>query len=396
MSNPKLPKEEYFEYRNLGPLLLGLAGAGLIGLIVSVIGAFVATKQFAFSWLMAFTFFFTLCLGAFFFVLVHYAVEAEWSVVVRRLLENLGGLFKWFWVFFIPIAIFHKEIYYWMTITPADDPLLKGKEGLLNAPFLWGRAIFYFLFFGLAALWYRHVSVKQDSSGDPWITARARGVSFVMLPIFALSVTLAAIDWLMTLDFHWFSTMWGVYIFSGSALGAICLLVLIVTALQNAGYLKNIITLEHYHIMGKLMLAFTVFWAYISFGQYFLIWYANIPEETMWFIKRNVESWNGLSIFLVIGHFFIPFLILLFQDVKKKPQILAGVAAWLLFMHLVDIYIIVMPVMHPFGFRPSIFDLAALATIGAPLALLFIQSLGKSSLFPVRDPRLAKSLAIKN
>ncbi len=396
MSSPKIPKEEYFEYRNLGPLLLGLAGGGMVALLIVIAGIFVAPKQFAFSWLAAFIFFFTLLVGSFFWVLLHYAVEAEWSVVVRRILENVSSLFKWFWIAFIPIIFFHDKLYYWMTLLPGEDPLLDDKAAFLNQPFFWARAVFYFLFFGLVALLYRSMSVRQDSSGDPWITARARGISFVTLPVFAVSITLAGIDWLMALDHHWFSTMWGVYIFAGSALGSICLLVIIVTALRNVGYLKEVVTLEHYHVMGKLMLAFTIFWAYIAFGQYFLIWYANIPEETVWFIKRNVETWNGLSIFLVIGHFFIPFLILLFQPIKKNPAVLSGVAAWILFMHFVDVYIVVMPVMHPFGFSPSIFDIAAFVAIGAPLALLFLQSLGKSALFPVRDPRLAKSIAVTN
>jgi len=396
MSKVKLPKEEFFEYRNLGPLMLGLAAGGVVGLLVCLIGALVSTKQFAFSWLAAFVFFFTICVGSFFWVLVHYAVEAEWSVVVRRLLENLAGLFKWIWIFFIPIAIFHEQIYAWMTLAPGEDALLDNKAALLNMPFFWVRVIFYFCFFGIMALFYRRMSIKQDSNGDPFITARARGISFVTLPIFAVSLTLAAIDWLMALNHHWFSTMWGVYIFSGSALGAICLLVIITTLLWNAGYLRNVISLEHFHIMGKLMLAFTVFWAYIAFGQFFLIWYANIPEETVWFIKRNTGSWNALSIFMVVGHFFIPFLILLFQSIKKKPAVLSGVACWLLFMHFVDIYIVVLPVLHPFGFKPSILDLAAFLAIGCPLALLFLQSLGKSSLFPARDPRLAKSIGIQN
>jgi len=396
MSQKPLPKEEYFQYRNMGPLMLTLTAAGAVGLIISLIGAIVATKQLAFSWLFAFAVFFTLCAGSLFWVLLHYAVEAEWSVVVRRILENLAGLFKWLWVFFIPIFIFRNDLYKWMKLEPGQDALLDGKADMMNQPFFWSRAVFYFLFFAGAAMLFRWLSVKQDNNGDPWLTANMRKYSFAALPIFALSVTIASIDWLMALDHHWFSTMWGVYIFAGSALSSLSLLVLICVALQSAGYLRNVITVEHYHLMGKLMLSFTTFWAYISFSQYFLIWYANIPEETIYFIKRNTESWNILSIFLVIGHFFIPFLILLFQPVKRRPHVLAGVAGWLIFMHIVDMYIIVMPVKHPFGFHPSIFDLSALLAIGAPLALLFLFSLGKNALFPVRDPRLAKSVAIKN
>ena len=147
-----------------------------------------------------------------------------------------------------------------------------------------------------------------------------RKMAFISLPMFALCLTFGAFDWLMSLNYTWFSTMFGVYIFAGAAGSSMSLLVLVITALRQAGYLKDVVTLEHYHIMGKWMLAFTVFWAYIGFGQYMLIWYANIPEETQFFITRNTESWWALSMLLVIGRFFIPFGILLLQSVKKEPR----------------------------------------------------------------------------
>ena len=147
----------------------------------------------------------------------------------------------------------------------------------------------------------------------------------------------------MGLDYQWFSTMWGVYIFAGAALSSMCVLVLIVTALRGAGYLQQVVNLEHYHIMGKLMLSFTIFWAYIGFSQYMLIWYSNIPEETVYFLRRNTASWWYLSQFMVVGHFFVPFLLLLFQRAKKTPTFLCGMAVWILLMHMLDIYIVVLP-----------------------------------------------------
>ncbi len=200
----------------------------------------------------------------------------------------------------------------------------------------------------------------------------------------------------MGLDYHWFSTMWGVYIFAGTALSSICVLVLIVTALRGAGYLQQVVNLEHYHIMGKLMLSFTIFWAYIGFSQYMLIWYSNIPEETVYFLRRNTASWWYLSQFMVVGHFFVPFLLLLFQRAKKTPTFLCGMAVWILLMHMLDIYIVVLPALHVAGVRPNPLDFFSLVAIGCTLAAVFLKRLGDSSLFPARDPRLGKSIALKN
>lgn len=391
------PKEETFQYRNLGPLILGLIAAGGAALLICVIGYFFGPKdQVPFSWLFAFTYFFTLLVGSLFWILVHYAVEAEWSVVVRRVLENIAGLFVFFWIFFIPLLLFRKQIYFWMNIPYGVDALLDNKIAMLNQPMWIGCSILFLGFFALVAWFFKRKSVEQDKSGDPWITYRLRGVSFVSILLFGIFLTIAAIYWLMGLNHHWFSTMFGVFIFAGSALSSMCLLVLVVTALRKAGYLHDVVTLEHYHIMGKLMLAFTVFWAYISFGQYFLIWYANIPEETMWFIRRNTQGWNTLNYLLVIGHFFVPFLFLLFRSVKRKEKVLCYVAGWILLMHALDIYIVVLPELHVKGVHFSIYDLAALIAIGAPLALLFLSVLGKQCTFPMRDPRLKPSMNLKN
>jgi hypothetical protein len=190
--------------------------------------------------------------------------------------------------------------------------------------------------------------------------------------------------------------MWGVYSFAGTALSSMCVLVLIVTALRNAGYLQNVVTLEHYHIMGKLMLAFTIFWAYIGFSQYMLIWYANIPEETTYYLRRNTETWQILSTALVVGHFFVPFLLLLFNFGKKSPAFLCGMAVWILAMHLLDIYVIVLPALHKAGVVVSWLDIACLAAIGCTLAAVFLKRLGDAPLWPLRDPRLQKSIALKN
>jgi hypothetical protein len=190
--------------------------------------------------------------------------------------------------------------------------------------------------------------------------------------------------------------MWGVYIFAGAAGSSMSLLVLVITALRKAGYLEGVVTLEHYHIMGKWMLAFSVFWAYIGFSQYMLIWYANMPEETQYFLARNTESWWWLSLLLVIGRFFGPFAILLLQGIKKRPEQLCMVAAWILCMQMLDMYIIILPALHGTGVHVSIWDFVPLISIGATLAFVYLRIVGGTSVFPVRDPRLIESINLKN
>jgi hypothetical protein len=390
------PEGEYFESTRFSGLSVLLAVLAIAGLVGSGIGAYLSPRQFSFSWLFAFAVYFTLCAGCLFWTIVHYVTDAEWSVVVRRQLENIGMLWPILLFFFIPILLFRHELYEWMNIPPGHDPVLEAKRGYLNFPFFLIRAAIYFLYFILATQVLRRWSVMQDKDGNPAFTVRLRKVAFASLPLFALALTFGAFDWLMGLEFRWFSTMWGPYIFAGAAGSSMSLLVLVITALRKAGYLKEVVTLEHYHIMGKWMLAFSVFWAYIGFSQYMLIWYANMPEETEYFIRRNTESWNSLSLFLVIGRFFVPFVLLLLRSPKRNAQQLCIIAGWLVFMQLVDIYVVILPALHGAGLHLSIWDLVSLIGIGATLGFFYLRILARTSLFPNRDPRLLESLRTTN
>ena len=390
------PEGEYFESNRFAGLssLLGLIA--IVALALCVVGAFLNPHQFSYSWLFAFAFFFTLCAGCFFWTIVHHATDADWSVVVRRQLENIAVLLVVLAILFVPILLLRRHLYSWMDIPPGVEHSLDAKRAYLNWYFFLIRAVVFLGFFLCASLVLRRLSVKQDKDGSPRFTILMRKVAFISLPMFALCLTFGAFDWLMSLNYHWFSTMFGVYIFAGAAGSSMSLLVLVITALRRAGYLKDIITVEHYHIMGKWMLAFCVFWAYIGFGQYMLIWYANIPEETQYFITRNTQSWWALSMLLVIGRFFIAFPILLMRSVKQHPHQLCMIAGWILLMQMLDIYLIVLPSLHGTGFHPSIWDFLSVIAVGATLAFVYVRLLPRSSLFPVRDPRLIESLQTVN
>ena len=395
-SDVPTPEGEYFEPNRFGGLSLLCALVAFVALVLCVIGAVVEPRQFSFSWLFAFAFFFTLCAGCFFWTLVHHATDANWSVVVRRQLENIAILLGVMALFFIPVLLLRHHLYEWMNTAAGHDPVLDTKRAYLNWDFFLIRGIFFLVFFVISTQLLRRFSVRQDKDGNPRFTLLLRKVSFISLPLFAFCLTFGACDWLMSLNYKWFSTMWGVYIFAGAAGSSMSLLVLVITALRQAGYLKDVVTREHYHIMGKWMLAFSVFWAYIGFSQYMLIWYANIPEETQYFLARNTESWWNLSMLLVIGRFFGPFAILLLQGIKKRPHQLCWVAGWIVCMQMLDMYIIILPALHGAGVHLSIWDFVPLLGMGATLAFVYLRVVGKTSLFPVRDPRLIESLKLVN
>ena len=258
----------------------------------------------------------------------------------------------------------------------------------------------------------RKLSVAQDTDPNPGTKRilRARYHASWGIPIFACTLTFGAIDWVMSLNFAWFSTMWGVYVFAGSALNSMALVFLVTILLRKNGYLKKVVTPEHDHLMGKLMFAFTVFWAYISFSQFFLYWYANVTEETSYFILRNTENWNVVSICLVALHFFAPFLLLIRSDVKKNHKFMTFMIIYLLVLHMVDVYHMVIPERGPSlslirggdaqlwvgGIASFILDLFAFVVVGCGFAFFLLRNIGSAALYPNRDPRILESANVSN
>lgn len=409
MSSPHPVSPQKPDFDRFGSLPNALLGAGVLGAAVSLFGATQDPTRAAFAWHFAFVYGLTLCAGALFWTLLHHATDSGWSVLARRLAETLASLFPVIALAFIPVALAGPRLFSWMGISPAEDVLLGKKAAYLNAPFFYGRAVFYLavlMFFGTLL---RRLSVKQDDTGAPGLSLTMRKLSYAGIPLFAMCLTFGAFDWLMGLDYRWFSTMWGVYIFAGSALSSMALMVVTTRWLQSKGWLKEV-TVEHYHLMGKLLLAFTIFWAYIAFSQYFLIWYANMPEETLFFLRRSTGTWKWLTAVLVFGHFLGPFILLLLQWTKKRPNVLTGLALWILLMHAADLYWIILPQSQFGGGRadydalqgvlPGVqlhwMDLASFATVVGLLLYLFLRRLSTASLIPVHDPRLEESLHCHN
>jgi len=238
--------------------------------------------------------------------------------------------------------------------------------------------------------------VVQDSSGDPNLTLRMTRFAPISIIVFALTLTLASFDLIMSLDPKWFSTISGVYYFAGSVGAFFAVMILSLMLLQRAGIITESVTVEHYHDLGKFVFAFIVFWAYIAYSQYMLIWYANIPEETVWFQTRLEGPWGAFTAFLLFGHFIGPFLFLMSRKMKRRGLTLAVGVTWMLLMHWIDLYWLVKPVAGVHSLSFHFVDLTCFVGIGGFFVAVLARRLGKAALVPERDPRLVESLAFEN
>lgn len=407
---------------------LGIAVVGIVGSFLALSGRFgeYIAGTYAYSWMFAFYFFLTLSIGGVFWTLLHNVSNSGWGTSVRRTFENLGATFPWMFLLGLPFMFpqVQQYLYEWMNIHRGgtgdikeyihhENHLLYNKFWFMNIPFWYLRMFLYFVLFSAVIIGLRKLSTAQDTDPNPGTKRlfRARYHSTYPLIIFALTITFTAFDFLKGQDYTWFSTMWGVYIFAGAALNSMAVIVIVCTWLKSMGHLKHVTGPEHFHIMGKLMFAFTTFWAYIAFSQFFLIWYANITEETKYFLVRNTGNWNIAMYFLVFGHFVVPFVVLLQAWLKKSPKMLSIVAVYTLAMHALDHYLITIPERGiSLGYiKPDVFgdiqpsipgafwgDIIAFITVGAAFVFILIRALGQHSLYPNRDPRILESANVSN
>lgn len=358
-------------------------------------------SRFYHCYLVSFAFFLSLSLGGLFFVAVNHLVSAHWMIVIRRLAEVLAAGFPLMAVLFLPILIpmlFGSHgLYHWSDPSYVEgDHVMEGKTPYLNVPFFTIRAVLYFaVWIGLSRFFLR-LSREQDQSGDPQLVLKMRRMAAPAIILFALTTTFAMFDWVMSLEAHWFSTIFGVYYFAGTMGCFFASMALICMYLQERGSLGGVVTIHHYHDLGKFLFAFVFFWGYIAFSQYMLIWYADLPEETFWFLKRQTGSWTAVSVFLLFGHLFIPFAGLLSRHVKRNKASLAFFCCLMVMMHWVDMYWLVMPSMDETSLNFGFMEVACLLGLGGLVIGGFLARLRQGLLAPVRDPFLEDSLHFKN
>jgi hypothetical protein len=379
--------------------------------VVSLALAFVLGKtgekntQFYFSYLTALMFWASIALGALFFVLIQHGTRAGWSIVVRRIFENWMATLPLFILLVVPVIIGAHDLYHWTHIDNpkvAGDLLLQHKAPYLNeGSFIIRSGIVVIVWSALAMLYYRR-SVAQDRTGDPAHSRAMRWWAPLGFVFFAISITVAALDWVMSLDPHWYSTIFGVYYFAGALMSAGAAVILAGLVLQKSGVLRDAITTEHYHDLGKWTFAFMVFWAYGAVSQFLLIWYANIPEETIFYGHRLHGGWEIVTIMLPVLKFIVPFWFLMSRHIKRNRTLLAIGAGVLLLGQYVDMYWLIQPNMaialdlEHGHFSPHIADVLALVGIGGLVVGAFAWLTGRTPTAPVGDPRLKESLRFEN
>lgn len=395
---------------------------GLGGIALTAAGIFVSGgAKVAMAWLVALTFWVAIALGALFLVMIHHIFDAGWSVMLRRQYEHWLASFPWLALLFLPLlAVAWTQptlLWKWMDVhfdlaqvgghgSVGDDILWAKKSGFLNVGAFTGFSLASFaIWIGLSRI-FRRNSFTQDVDGDVKWTFSSRKWSAGGLPLGAITLTACIIFWVKSLDYHWFSTMYGVWYFAGAIRAALSLGLILMIWLWCRGDFKGLLNDNHLHSIGQLMFAFTVFWAYVTFSQYFLIWNANVPEETFWYNLREINNsdgqpnqWKWVGMTLLFGHFFVPFLTLIHYPVKINKRLMPWVAVWIAAIVLLDICYNAMPSKklangdpYPFFQDGLIWTVTALVGIGGVCAWAYLRSFPTTKLIPIRDPRIGECL----
>ncbi|HWZ32764.1 MAG TPA: hypothetical protein VNX18_15585 [Bryobacteraceae bacterium] len=371
--------------------------AALVSIILCVVGYLSDPTRFFRSYIVAFAFTAAVGLGSFFFVMVQYLTGSAWSVTVRRIMENIMVTLPLGAILFIPVAFGLKDIYSWTNpAVVAASEALKAKSGYLSQNFFLIRT---YVFFALWSIWIWGIysqSTKQDtekSVRQMYVVSRWCAPGLFLVVVVG---TFAAFDWLMSVEPAWYSTIFGLYVLSGGALTFFAIVTLVALGFRRAGILTNSITMEHYHDLGKWMFAMTAFYTYIAFSQYLLIWYANLPEETIWYRHRMAGGWFWIAIAMPFIRFIIPFFTLLCRPAKRSLGVIALIAVWSIVVEYVDLYWVVMPAYYKDGPQIHWLDFATLAATVSLCGLVFWSRFKKHKMVPVGDLRFEQSLNFEN
>jgi hypothetical protein len=369
----------------LRSLIAGGAGAALL-----VAGMFVSSEQFFRSYLYGYLLWLGLTLGCLGLLLLHHLVSGHWGNVIQRMLEAGARGMVLMAMLFLPILTGLQSLYPWTDHQLVESShVLHQKAGYLSIPFFIGRAALYFLFWGGVAFFLVRWSRAQDATGDPGITRRLKIFSGPSLVFFVLTVTLASVDWMMSLEPEWYSTIYGMSMIVGAVLTTLAFCILLVSRLADRPPIADVLTTRHIHHLGNLLMAFTVLWAYMAFSQFLIIWSGNLPEDNFWYLKRLGTGWNVIAIILLIGHFFVPFLLLLSRRTKRAINNLSKIAVGVLVMRLVDLFWLIMPAFQGAELQLHWLDLVAPIGIGGLWMAYFFSQLKGAPLLPLHDPRFS-------
>ena len=376
------------------PALARLQQRGLmlavVGLVAGAIGAFIDREQFFQSWLIGFLFCLGMTLGCLGLLMLQHLSGGQWGMVGRRVFEAAARTLPLLALFFIPVLFALPTLFMWARPdVVANDAILTKKAPYLNVTFFMVRAVGYFAFWIGCGWLLTKWSAAQDRGEEATDAAgmvRFRTLSAPALLFLVLSITFASTDWVMSLDPHWYSTIFGLLTVAAYGLSALALTIAVLATVGPQGALEGHLTPRHFHDLGKLLLAFTMLWAYLSFSQFLIIWSGNLPEEIPWYIERMRGGWGVIALALVLGHFVLPFLLLLSRDLKRNSKWLARVAIFIILMRLVDIIWLVAPVFAHHGFPIHWMDVAVPLGLAGAWLFLFARHLRNHPLMPLNDP----------
>ena len=367
--------------------------AGGVGGALSLAGLLSNPAQFFQSYLMAYMFVLGATLGCLALGMIHQLSGGAWGVVTRRLIGAASRVLPVLTVLFLPVAFGIGHLYEWShTDIVAADEILRGKQGYLNTPFFLARAAVYFLAWNALTYFLNKWSLEQDRNPDPRIARRMQRLSGGGLLVYGWTVTFASFDWLMSLDPHWYSTIYGVLLMGGQGLTALAFLIVALAWLSRREPLDAIVVPGHFHDLANLMLAFVMLWAYFSFSQYLIIWSGNLPEEITWYVNRQQGGWRFIGLGLIVFHFAVPFLLLLFRAVKRASTAVWKVAVLVLVAKLVDLFWLIAPRFHPDRLAVSWMDVVLPLSLGALWLGCFIWQLRGRAILPVHDPQFEEAL----
>jgi hypothetical protein len=372
--------------------------AGFWGLLAGIIGAFLNVDQFLRSWLIGFLFCLGLTMGSLALLMLQYMSGGQWGLVSRRVCEAASRNLPYVALIFVPVLLGLPRLYEWAQPDRArTDHVIQMKAPYLNVPFFAGRAVLFFAVWVLCSWLLNAWSAGQDRGEvgvHPSDTRRFRAVSAPGLLIYVVTMTFASVDWIMSLDPHWYSTIFGFILVAGQGLASLALVIAVLAALSDVEPLATYLNPRlHFLDLGKLLLAFVMLWAYFSFSQLLIIWAGNLPEEIPFFYNRFRGGWQYVSVLILLGHFALPFILLLSRDLKRHPNLLAKVAVFVLLMRLVDLIWLVEPMFPHQGFPIHWMDVALPVGLCGIWVFLFARNLGSRALLPLNDPFFKEAFA---
>ena len=367
--------------------------AGTVGAAVSLAGLLVDVRQFMQSYLMAYMMCLGVTLGCLALGMVHQLSGGAWGVVIRRPIGAATRTLPVMTVLFLPIALGMSQLYIWTNADlVARDEVLQHKQLYLNTPFFLVRAAIYFLVWNALAYFLNSLSLRQDQTAEEQLARRMQMISGGGLLAYGFTITFASFDWMMSLEPHWFSTIYGVLIMGGQGLSALAFLIVVLVWLSRRAPLDRIVVPAHFHDLGNLMLAFVMLWAYFSFSQYLIIWSGNLPVEIAWYMHRLQTGWRLVGITLIVAHFVAPFVVLLSRQVKRQPALLVKVAVFVLVVRLIDLFWLIAPEFHQDGIAVSWLDVVLPLSLGSIWLGCFIWQLRGRAILPVHDPEFDEAL----